>query len=91
MAKVMATVDDDVKAKAAALYESMGMSLSTAINVFLRQSVNMHGMPFTPNLPVGERQVDWNYEGLNRPTIVNGAIAAELTEYDPEEDIYDDL
>lgn len=48
MAKVIATVDEDIKAEVAALYESMGMSLSTAINVFLRQSVNEHAMPFRP-------------------------------------------
>ena len=53
MAKVIATVDEDVKNEAAELYESMGMSLSTAINVFLRQSVNERGMP----LPVFRRRV----------------------------------
>ena len=48
MAKLLATVDDDVKKQAAALYESLGMSLSTAVNVFLRQSVYENGMPFEP-------------------------------------------
>lgn len=91
MAKVMATVDDDVKTEAAALYESMGMSLSTAINVFLRQSVNIHGMPFTPSLPAVGRRVNWNYTGLSRPEMVNGAIMADAAEYDPEEDVYNDL
>lgn len=42
-------VDADLKAQAAALYESMGMSLNTAINVFLRQSVKEQRMPFTPS------------------------------------------
>lgn len=41
-------VDAELKAQAAALYESMGMSLNTAINVFLRQSVREQRMPFTP-------------------------------------------
>ena len=48
VAKLLATVDDDVKKQAAALYESLGMSLSTAVNVFLRQSVYENGMPFEP-------------------------------------------
>ncbi|PLS26659.1 XRE family transcriptional regulator [Bifidobacterium anseris] len=38
--------DRKVKEEAKALYESMGMDLSTAINVFLRQSIRDNGMPF---------------------------------------------
>ena len=34
MGKLVANIDDDVKARAAALYDSMGMSLSTAVNMF---------------------------------------------------------
>lgn len=46
MGKLVANVDDDVKARAAALYDSMGMSLSTAVNMFLRQSLVDNGLPF---------------------------------------------
>lgn len=42
-------VDADLKKQAAELYESMGMSLNTAINVFLRQSVKEQRMPFQPS------------------------------------------
>lgn len=42
-------VDAELKQQASELYESMGMSLSTAINVFLRQSVREHRMPFQPS------------------------------------------
>lgn len=48
MGKLVANVDDDVKARAAALYDSMGMSLSTAVNMFLRQSLVDNGLPFKP-------------------------------------------
>lgn len=48
MGKLVANVDDDVKARAAALYDSMGMSLSTAVNMFLRQSLVDNGLPFRP-------------------------------------------
>lgn len=41
-------IDDTLKQQASALYESMGMSLSTAINVFLRQSVREQRLPFQP-------------------------------------------
>lgn len=42
-------VDAELKKQAAELYESMGMTLNTAINVFLRQSVREHRMPFQPS------------------------------------------
>lgn len=45
-------VDADLKKQAAELYESMGMSLNTAINVFLRQSVKEQRMPFQPSAAV---------------------------------------
>lgn len=43
-------VDEQLKADAQTLYKSLGMDLSTAVNVFLRQSVQMQGLPFQPRL-----------------------------------------
>ncbi|WP_343757141.1 type II toxin-antitoxin system RelB/DinJ family antitoxin, partial [Alkalibacterium iburiense] len=43
-------VDKDLKEEADKVYKEMGMNLSTAITVFLRQSVNDQSMPFKPNL-----------------------------------------
>lgn len=45
-ATVSFRTDPKVKEEAKALYESMGMGLSTALNVFLRQSIRDNGMPF---------------------------------------------
>ena len=39
-------VDEDIKNQADALFSDLGMSLSTAFNVFLRQSVREQGLPF---------------------------------------------
>lgn len=55
--------DREVKEEAKALFESMGMDLSTALNVFLRQSILDNGMPFTimrgrPANIKARRQVD---------------------------------
>ena len=46
--------DEEVKRDAELLFDSMGMSLSTAVNVFLKQAIRVNGMPFelkgyTPN------------------------------------------
>lgn len=38
--------DPQVKRQAKALYEAMGLDLSTALNMFLRQSITDNGMPF---------------------------------------------
>lgn len=46
-------VDDELKAEADALFAELGMSLSTAFNIFLRQSVREQQLPFaiTKNVP----------------------------------------
>jgi len=39
-------VDEDIKKQADALFDELGMILSTAFNIFLRQSVREQGLPF---------------------------------------------
>lgn len=39
-------IDEDVKKDAEALFAEMGMSLSTAFNIFLRQSIRERQIPF---------------------------------------------
>ena len=39
-------VDPELKAQAAALYESLGMDLSTATRIFYIQYLRCHGLPF---------------------------------------------
>ena len=48
MAKVSTSIslDADVKAKAQELFADFGMDLSTAINIFLRQSIRESRIPF---------------------------------------------
>lgn len=40
------SIDADVKAKAQALFAELGMDLSTAVNVFLRQAIRENAIPF---------------------------------------------
>ena len=40
-------VDENLKAQADALFADLGMSLSTAFNIFLRQSVREQQIPFS--------------------------------------------
>jgi len=39
-------MDSDLKAAAEALFDELGMSLSTAFNIFVRQSLREGGIPF---------------------------------------------
>lgn len=90
MATLTITIDSDVKADADKLYKSMGMNLTTAVNVFLRKSLQVGGMPFTPT--AGVRGV-WV-----RPSKVlapargsSGAPVLPADWDDPEDDVYDAL
>lgn len=40
-------IDSEIKAQAELLFEELGMTLSTAFNVFLRQALREGGIPFT--------------------------------------------
>ncbi len=46
MAQLNIRVDDEIKKQAEQLFNDLGMNLSTAINVFLRQALIKQGMPF---------------------------------------------
>lgn len=39
-------MDPDVKAKAQQLFASLGMDMTTAVNIFLRQAIRYNGIPF---------------------------------------------
>lgn len=43
--------DPDVKAQAEALYQQFGITLTDAVNIFLRKSVMVGGLPFAMREP----------------------------------------
>lgn len=45
-ANISIRMDANLKAAAEALYEELGMNLSTAFNIFVRQSLRVGGIPF---------------------------------------------
>lgn len=46
MANINIRVDDNVKQQAQELFSQLGLDTTTAINIFLRQSIREHGIPF---------------------------------------------
>ena len=92
--KIVVNVPPELKTTAMSLYEQMGMSLSTAVNVFLAQSVHDGGMPFTPTMNDGLTQLrrarlNPHSTAIKEPEIRNGAAMLNADEYDPAEDVYD--
>lgn len=52
-ANVVARVEPDIKEKAEAIFETLGIPASTAINMFYRQVILWDGMPFRLSIPSG--------------------------------------
>lgn len=74
--KVSICMDADLKARAEALYEELGMSLSTAFNIFVRQSLREGGLPFQVKV-----------ERPNRETL-EAMLEAQRLENDPSVKTY---
>ena len=73
-------LDSDLKKDCEALYAELGMSLSTAINVFLRQSLRKGGLPFDARL-----------DGQPNRTTIEAMLEAERIAKDPTVKRYNDL
>ena len=49
-------IDPELRAQSEAIYAALGMSLGTAINVFLKKSVAVGGFPFEVRLDVPSKE-----------------------------------
>lgn len=72
-------MDSDLKAQADALFGELGMNLTTAFNIFVRQSLREGGIPFEVKL-----------EGTNKETIA-ALLEAERIAKDPSIKGYTDM
>ena len=72
-------MDSDIKKQCEVLYNELGMNLTTAINVFLRQSLRVGGLPF-----------DVRVEQPNKETIA-AMLEAERISRDPSVKRYSDV
>jgi DNA-damage-inducible protein J len=52
MITLQTRITEEVKAKADALFAQMGLSTTDAVRMFLMQSINYGGLPFTPSARV---------------------------------------
>ena len=72
-------MDKDIKSQCETLYNELGINLTTAINVFLRQSLRAGGFPF-----------DVRLERPNQETI-NAMMEAERLAHDHNAKRYSDV
>ena len=49
-------MDSELKAEAESLFNELGMNLTTAFNIFVRQSLREGGIPFDVNLRVSNKE-----------------------------------
>lgn len=72
-------MDSDIKQQCEALYKELGVNLTTAVNVFLRQSLRCGGFPFAVKL-----------EHPNKETL-SAMAEAERIAHDPTVKRYSDV
>ena len=72
-------MDKDLKTAAEALFEELGMNLSTAFNIFVRQSLREGGIPFKIS------------EGTPNRETVTAMLEAERIAKDPSVKGYTDM
>lgn len=51
MANINIRIDEDLKKNAETLFNDLGLNMTTAISLFLKQCVLCHGIPFELRLP----------------------------------------
>lgn len=72
MAQVNIRVDDDIKEKADILFSEMGLNMTTAFNIFVRQVVRQGGLPFEVTT-----RVDPFYSAANMRVLLKSIQAAD--------------
>ena len=65
-------MDIDVKKQAQELFAQFGLDMTTAVNMFLRQSIRQQGIPFT-------LQLDPFYSVVNQERLQKAAVRMEQT------------
>ena len=65
-------MDSDVKRQAQVLFAQFGLDMTTAVNMFLRQSIRQQGIPFA-------LQLDPFYSEANQVRLIKAAARMEQT------------
>jgi len=78
MAQVNIRIDDGLKEKAEALFEELGLNMTTAFTVFVKEAVRRRGIPF--ELTIDPFYGEKNMRALEES--IRDADAGKLTEHE---------
>lgn len=84
---VQVRIDEDLKTQATAIYDKLGMDLSSAVRIFLKRSVMVNGVPFDMTLPKQEYKAEKAVsamEKLSAEAQKNGTSNMSLDEINQE-------
>jgi len=84
---VQVRIDDELKAQATAIYDALGIDLSTAVRMFLKRSVLVNGVPFNMTLPKQEFKAERAARALQElsdAAAMNGTSEMTLEEINSE-------
>ena len=80
MAQVNIRIDDSLKEKADSLFEELGINMTTAFNVFVRQAIRQGGIPFEITTRIDPFYSDSNLRVLRQS--INDADEGKLAEHE---------
>ena len=81
-------IDRDLKFQADSLFNKMGMTLTTAVNIFVRQAVQERAIPFRIYLNDDEREILFKakeaLKDIQEQSVINGTSEMSMEEIDAE-------
>lgn len=86
---VQVRIEDELKNQATAVYDALGIDLSTAVRMFLKRSVMVNGIPFSMTLPKNDYKAEKAaraLQELSKAAIENGTSEMSLEEINAEID-----
>ena len=84
---VQVRIDDELKNQATAVYDALGIDLSTAVRIFLKRSVMVNGIPFNMTLPKSGYKAEKAaraLQDLSNASMENGTSEMSLEEINAE-------
>ena len=84
---VQVRIDDELKNQATAVYDALGIDLSTAVRMFLKRSVMVNGVPFSMTLPKSDYKAERAaraLQELSNAAMENGTSEISLEEINTE-------
>lgn len=88
-AQIQVRIDQNVKDEAQKVFESLGLSLSSAIKMFCTQSARTKKLPFDPNQAITENGYTVAYE--KEILEAEKEAMADPKTYDSAEELFEDI